>query len=914
MASKFNQYLKAGYPAIWIETHEEFRAIATLAFESNGYSVFSWDVVTGQRDHATDKYIKEIPETPIKEIGRILQMKPGSVVFLKDFPKFFNNIEVLRSVKNLISEIKADDRHIIFISPAVNIPIELEKDVTVLPFTLPTVEELVKVAEKMVKDNRSLDSLKIKVDKKTIAVGKGLTLQEAENAMARSIVEKKEFSREILEEEKLQCIKKSGMMELFEAMPENELVMEGLKQYIHKRIKGFDPDANLPTPKGILLVGVPGGGKSLAAKVVSSILGCPLVRLDIGALKGSKVGESEARMRQALAQIDALGFVVVWMDEIEKVLTGVQSSGQSDAGTTSTMFGTLLTWMQESKSPHYLVATCLAGNTLLQLQNGELKEIKNFEEGNILGLNKTVFGKIVKQGVKTIIKINTNALSLECTKEHKIFIIDSSSGEIVIKEASHLHPGDLMISTLQLLEGDNSGRKINPIEYNNDSRCKSANIPEVLSDDLAYILGFLCGDGGRIKNHNSKSVNRIHWVEETLELTEQISNKFKKVFNVLPHTHKRKNVKSYYSYVDRVSIGRFIECNFPEVIISGSKNRKIPESIQKLDNKGVASFLAGLFDAESYVQKTRITIAMTSEEVIKKAVLLLKRFNIQSCYSTNQPKQINRQKVYKLTISDNESLYNFSHFIKLHHPKKNIVFKRKISSKLRGYRDVPKLREFVSDLLRKESVPLHILPNFLNNYGNNMITRTQANIYLSILENIIQDKNSLDHLRNIWSLKFITVKEILETNKDEMVYDIVTNDENHAFLANDLLVHNCNDIEDLLAISQGALLRRFDDIFFVDLPNEKEREEIIKIMNKRYNTKLNGNLASRTQGWTGAEIEKYVMASIYDGEEEAFTNVHPISEQNKGIIEKAREWALNNARIANSRETVVKAEGRKIRV
>jgi SpoVK/Ycf46/Vps4 family AAA+-type ATPase len=491
MASKFNQYLKAGYPAIWIETHEEFRAIATLAFESNGYSVFSWDVVTGQRDHATDKYTKESPETPMKEIGRILQMKPGSVVFLKDFPKFFNNIEVLRSIKNLISEIKADDRHIIFISPAVNIPIELEKDVTVLPFTLPTVDELVQVAEKIVKDNKfdsdkfdknnKLISKKVEVDRKTISVAKGLTLQEAENAMARSIVEEKGFSRKILEEEKLQCIKKSGMMELFEPMPEAELVMDGLKMYIHRRVKGFEPDSTMPTPKGILLVGIPGGGKSLASKVIASVLGCPLVRVDIGALKGSKVGESEARMRQCLAQIDALGFCVVWMDEIEKVLSGVQSSGQSDAGTTSTMFGTLLTWMQESKFPHYIVATC-------------------------------------------------------------------------------------------------------------------------------------------------------------------------------------------------------------------------------------------------------------------------------------------------------------------------------------------------------------------------------------------------------------------------------------------------NEIQDLLAISQGALLRRFDDIFFVDLPSKEEREEIIKIMNKRYSTKLNGNLAERTQGWTGAEIEKYVIASIYDGEEEAFNNVHPISEQNKEIIENARKWSLQNARIANSRKVEIKPEGRKIRV
>jgi SpoVK/Ycf46/Vps4 family AAA+-type ATPase len=472
--SRFNDYLKAGYPALWIETHEEFRAIATLSLEAKGYSVYSWDMVDGLKDHATGQ--KTPCPTPVKVLQMIPAMKEGTVIFLKDFHKFLSNIEVLRSAKNLLPLLKSSDKHIIFISPVVSIPIEMEKDITILPFALPTVDELLRVAEKMVKDN----DINIIVDKKVISVGKGLTLQEAENAMARSIVEKKEYVREILEDEKLQVIKKSGIMELYEAVNADQLGgLGGLKTYVEKRKVGFE-DSSKPTPKGILLVGVPGGGKSLSAKVIASVLGCPLIRLDIGALKGSKVGESEARMRQALATIDALGMCVVWMDEIEKVLTGVQSSGQSDAGTTSSMFGTLLTWMQESKSPHYIVATC-------------------------------------------------------------------------------------------------------------------------------------------------------------------------------------------------------------------------------------------------------------------------------------------------------------------------------------------------------------------------------------------------------------------------------------------------NDIEDLLVISQGALLRRFDDIFFVDIPTEGERQEIIDIMNKKYKTKLNHNLASRTQGWTGAEIEKFVVASIYEGEEEAFPNVKPISKQNAAILDKARDWAKFNARLANSKEASQKIEGRKIR-
>jgi len=371
--SKFRQYLVAGYPALWIETHEEFRAIQTLSFEARGYSVYSWDLVSGLKEHATGQITA--CQTPVKILEFIKSQKKEMVFFLKDFHKFLSNIEVLRSVKNLIPNLKEFDKHIVFVSPVVQIPVELEKDITVLPFSLPTVEDLQKIANKLVKDN----NMNISVETNVIASAKGLTVQEAENAMARSLVEKKKFDRSILEEEKLQVIKKSGLMEIFESISVDQLGgLDNLKSYIDKRKKGFQPESKLPTPKGILLVGVPGGGKSLSAKVIASVLECPLVRLDIGSLKGSKVGESEARMRSALATIDAIGFCVVWVDEIEKVLSGVQSSGQVDAGTTSTMFGTLLTWMQESKSPHYIVATCNEIADLLAISQGAL--LRRFDD------------------------------------------------------------------------------------------------------------------------------------------------------------------------------------------------------------------------------------------------------------------------------------------------------------------------------------------------------------------------------------------------------------------------------------------------------------------------------------------------------------------------------------------------------
>jgi len=365
-------YLKAGYPCLWVQTHEEGRAISQLSQEAEGYSVFSWDIVSGLKDHATGQ-VRQMPD-PLKPLQAVSTLPESSILFLKDFHKFIGAVEIFRTAKNLIPVLKSTDRHIVIVSPVLNIPVELEKDITVLNFQLPTVSELLETAQRIVQEN----DLAIAIDERAIAAGKGLTLHEAENAMALSLVIEKTFSKKIIEKEKLQAIKKSGLMELYEPIPEDQLGgLEPLKRYIHNRKRGFE-DTSLPTPKGILLVGLPGAGKSLTAKVTASVLDFPLIRLDIASLKGSLVGESEAKMRQALSLIDAVAPCVVWIDEIEKALGGVQSSNRTDGGTTSAMFGFLLTWMQESRTRKYIIATSNDIDDLLTISQGAL--LRRFDD------------------------------------------------------------------------------------------------------------------------------------------------------------------------------------------------------------------------------------------------------------------------------------------------------------------------------------------------------------------------------------------------------------------------------------------------------------------------------------------------------------------------------------------------------
>lgn len=375
MQPTFKQYLNAGYPALWVQTHEEARAISALKAEAGDeYNAFAWDLMSGTYDLQTGASMNN--KDPVKAVQSIQALPENSIIFLKDFHKFFKSIEVVRTFKNALAICKSSCRHMIIVSPVVDIPIELEKDITVYEFSLPSVDDLHGLAEKIVSEN----GLEITVDHNTMEAAKGLTMEEAENAITLSIVRSGKIEREVLETEKLQTIKKIGLMEIHPPVDISQLGgLEGLKRYITARKEGIvNAENRNRAPKGILLVGLPGGGKSLSAKVIASILDLHLIRLDISSLKGSLVGESERKMRQATSIIDAVSPAVVWLDEIEKSLSGVQSSGRTDGGTTDGMFGHFLTWMSESQSTKYIVATCNNISTLLEASQGAL--IRRFDD------------------------------------------------------------------------------------------------------------------------------------------------------------------------------------------------------------------------------------------------------------------------------------------------------------------------------------------------------------------------------------------------------------------------------------------------------------------------------------------------------------------------------------------------------
>jgi len=195
-----------------------------------------------------------------------------------------------------------------------------------------------------------------------ISSAQGLTTEEFAESLAKSVVAEKTINKDIILDEKRQAVRKSGALEFYDTQENINSVggMNNLKEYILERNNCFSEEAinyGLPTPKGILLLGIQGCGKSLMCKAVSSLWGMPLLRMDIGALFGGFVGESESNMRNAVKLAEAVSPCVLWVDEIEKGLSGSQSSNFSDAGTASRVFGFFITWMQEKTKPVYLIAT-----------------------------------------------------------------------------------------------------------------------------------------------------------------------------------------------------------------------------------------------------------------------------------------------------------------------------------------------------------------------------------------------------------------------------------------------------------------------------------------------------------------------------------------------------------------------------
>ena len=443
-----SECIKAGYSSIVIQTAEESRAITEClnAGEECNKKTFLWSCTKGLEEifsansENSDENMDERgefiskeenseltdPQFALEEISNINNENGDYIICFLDFQHYINNPSVLRAAKDGFSYAAENGICIVFISNKFEIPSDWEDAVVSIELRLPNKQELKQDLSEMVdlyknqlkvEDVNQLDELV----NKAAEIALGLTISQAENAFATSFSKKETIDLHIISEVKAQIICKDGLLEFWDNGKNVEVGgMLTFKDYTKKRLLAFSDEAKkyvLPNPKGVLLVGIPGCGKSLAAKGLAQNWNVPLIKCDLGKLFGSYVGDTEANTRKALKTAEAMAPCVLWIDEIEKGLAGAGSGGKNDSGVSSRMFASILTWMQEKEAPVYVIATANSITALPQelLRKGRFDEIffvdlPNEEE------RKEIINIQLKKKNRKPENFNIDSISKKCEK------------------------------------------------------------------------------------------------------------------------------------------------------------------------------------------------------------------------------------------------------------------------------------------------------------------------------------------------------------------------------------------------------------------------------------------------------------------------------------------------------------------
>jgi AAA+ superfamily predicted ATPase len=364
--------LKAYYPVIYLNTYEYDRTkqkIRGIVKNSKPeYDVYQWNYVDGMvkfnRENGTLTSIPDLnePEEVLSHITSEIDNYKNELFILEDFHEYMEEVNIKIRLRQLAEKLRYYKKHIVIVSSVLVLPHELEKYITVIDIPLPTRVDIEAVLNSVLKNTKvSLDN---DHRKRLVDAALGMTVMEADLAYCLAAVKDNlgNESPRIVSLEKEQIIKKSGILDYFDVNESLKNVggMDQLKKWLKKRKSAFEYQAlewRLAEPKGLLLLGVPGGGKSLTAKSIASLWNMPLLRLDIGKVFQGEVGSSENNIRKAIATAEAVAPCVLWIDEIEKGLSATKGSDASDGGTTSRVFSTILTWMQEKTKSVFVVAT-----------------------------------------------------------------------------------------------------------------------------------------------------------------------------------------------------------------------------------------------------------------------------------------------------------------------------------------------------------------------------------------------------------------------------------------------------------------------------------------------------------------------------------------------------------------------------
>jgi SpoVK/Ycf46/Vps4 family AAA+-type ATPase len=365
---KFNDelalFLKARYPIIYINTIEEDRVeyIIRKNVKANlNRSIYSWDFVDGYTNNPNNEGFAKKNPLQALELVEKLNAETPALFLLKDFNRFLTDLSVSRKLRNISRILKLQPKTIIIIGSDLNIPKELKDLITVLKFELPSEQEINQELTRLV------NSLNIKIDSQLfenlVRACQGLSLERIRRVLSKIIATYKTIddnSIKILLSEKKQIISQTEILE-YTSVNEKIINLGGLtnlKEWLKKRRTAFSIQAynyGLPTPRGLLLVGLQGTGKSLTAKAIANEWQLPLLKLDVGKLFGGIVGESESRLRQMINVAETISPCILWIDEIDKAFSNTESTG--DSGTSNRVLGSFVSWLSEKTKPVFVIAT-----------------------------------------------------------------------------------------------------------------------------------------------------------------------------------------------------------------------------------------------------------------------------------------------------------------------------------------------------------------------------------------------------------------------------------------------------------------------------------------------------------------------------------------------------------------------------
>lgn len=376
--------IRSSYPILFIPTPEEERAEQLIMSVAEGGSphraVFMWDIING-----FDGNMPKAAGDPLAALNEIEKQRPDipAVFVLRDYHRFLEDIRVARKLRNLTRHLRTSRKTLIILGPTLRVPTDIAEEITVLDLNPPSTEEIDAELDGL------LQQVKVRLSEGSrealVKACQGLMMNRIRLALARAVASYGRLDERaitLMLEEKKQRIRRTEVLEFWPATETVDDIggLDILKAWLDQRAAAFTSEARsygLPSPRGILLVGIQGTGKSLSAKATASLWQLPLLRLDVGRLMGGLVGESEAKTREMIRIAEAMAPCVLFIDELDKAFAGLGSGFVGDSGTSARVFGTILTWMEEKESSVFIAATANSVEALPSevLRKGRFDEI-----------------------------------------------------------------------------------------------------------------------------------------------------------------------------------------------------------------------------------------------------------------------------------------------------------------------------------------------------------------------------------------------------------------------------------------------------------------------------------------------------------------------------------------------------------